>query len=298
MASQMAISPPPPTELSYYPLRRAVCSSTPALAWVGVGMPFDVVRVRLQATSRDAFRGPWHCLTTTVRREGLRALWQGSLPQLMMSVPYCAVMFGVYHHLQPAYPSVNASPAEMKNYYTGVFGAGVASGVAVNLFQNPLDVWRTRLQTVVKSHSPHEGPPAEGTLATLLKQRRLMMRGMSMTLIRNLPGNGVYFASFEFLRHNCEVNQGFGLSPSLQQLLCGGLTGIAFHLSFYPTEVVRTRMMVSDKGGVFDIGKEIVRTMGFSGFYRGAGIIVLKSFPVTAIGFWSLHAMESVLGLR
>lgn len=239
-------------------------------------------------------------------------------------------MFGVYRHLQPANPALNASTSEIRSFYRGVWDAGCISGIAVTVFQNPLDVWRTRLQTTVKvlPSSKSAVPPAPihltpstpplpsttsrttsnsrfpthsqdtGTLISLLKQRKLLWRGMSMTIIRNVPGNGVYFMAFEWLKRVCDANQGFGLSASTQQLLCGGLTGLMFHVPFYPTEVVRTRMMISNQGGAFQVAREIKQTLGISGFYRGVGVVMLKSFPVTAMGFWSIYVTESFLGLN
>ena len=67
-------------------------SAAPALAWVAIGQPFDVIKTRLQTSSASQFRGTLHCVHATVHREGVAALWKGSVPALMISVPYSTVL--------------------------------------------------------------------------------------------------------------------------------------------------------------------------------------------------------------
>ena len=122
-------------------LKECAAAASPSIAWTSIGMPFDVIRTRLQATSAERFRGPIHCLQTTLRHEGFSALYKGFVPQLLISMPYSLLMFGTYEQLRPRNCVVDLG------YFSKVFMAGVGSGVLLTLFQNPLDVWRTRLQT-------------------------------------------------------------------------------------------------------------------------------------------------------
>ena len=267
----------------------AVSSSAPGLAWVFVGSPFDVIRVRLQTTSRAQFAGPLHCVAQTIRHEGPLALWKGVKPQLLMSVPYSTAMFGVYSQLRPATPDRGTS-----EFYSGVFAAGMASGILVTAF-HPLDVWRTRLQT------QYEGR-GRGMLRSLLataERRSLLLRGVSMTTVRNLPGNGMFFTLHEFSLFKCREHNGFGIkSTDLQRLLCGGVTGIIFNLVLYPADVIKARMMVTTPrdGGPVRTARLLYQEAGAAGFFRGAGVTTLKAFPVNAAGFWALHFAQRMLG--
>jgi hypothetical protein len=47
-----------------------------------------LAQVRMQARP-DAFQGPLQCLITTVKEEGLAALWKGSVPALVRPHPVC-----------------------------------------------------------------------------------------------------------------------------------------------------------------------------------------------------------------
>jgi hypothetical protein len=121
-----------------------------------------------------------------------------------------------------------------------------------------------------------------------------------MTAVRNLPGNGIFFTLHEFSLRKCKANNGFGIqSEHLQRLLCGGCTGIVFNLLLYPFDVIKSRMMITtpSDGGALTMARALFRESGIAGFWRGAGVTTLKAFPVNAVGFWAIHASQSLLGL-
>lgn len=293
-------------------LRRFAIACAPGLAWTTIGLPFDVIRVRLQTTSKQQFRGPLHCLRTTVSQEGVRALWKGFLPHLLISLPYSTLLFGVYGSLRPTNIDSGASVEEQRRFYANVFGAGFAAGIALTAFQNPLDVWRTRVQTTVTPLHPQQNtsshPPQRGVLSSLVfdpTKRHLLWRGLSMTAMRNMPGNGVYFVVNELmLLKLVGLTKIDGqLQPkqpsSWQRLLAGGVTGIVFNLGFMPADAIKARLMVStpeNAGGVRQVARAIVRDHGFSGFWRGGWVMFAKAGPVNAAGFWTLNAVQELLG--
>ena len=154
--------------------RRWAASAAPALAWAGVGVPFDVVRrdctacalnhsagfsvwwlhcqvrTRLQTTSTARFRSAWHCFEHTVRNEGIFALWKGLTPQVLISLPSSVLLFGTYQALRPERPQAAAAAVEWRSFYAGVFGAGFGSGVALTALQNPLDTDHSQAHVAIK----------------------------------------------------------------------------------------------------------------------------------------------------
>ena len=253
-------------------------------------IPAPQVRTRLQTTSATRFRSAWHCLQHTVRTEGVLALWKGLTPQILISLPSSTLLFGTYQALRPPRPHAAASADEWRAFYTGVFGSGFGSGVALTALQNPLDVWRTRLQTTYGDGSP---PPP--TIA------RNAWRGVSLTAVRNLPGNGVFFLVHESLDVNVRERisgDGGGVSPAIARMLCGGATGVIYNLLCSPFDVVRSRLMATSEGGIVFHTREVVREHGaLRGFLRGADVTVLKAFPINAIGFLVLSKARWLLGV-
>jgi len=289
-AASTAAAPPAPGRTG----RLWAASAAPAFAWAGIGVPFDVIRTRLQTTSQARFRSAWHCLTHTVRTEGVLALWKGLTPQILISLPSSTLLFGTYSALRPERPRLaTGSGAEWRSFYAGVFGAGFGSGVSLTVLQNPLDVWRTQLQTSYGGESPPPPPPTTA---------RNAWRGVSLTAVRNLPGNGVFFLLHECLDVNVRERisrEGSPISPALARLLCGGATGVLFNLLLSPVDVVRSRLMATESGGVLFHTRAVLREHGaLRGFFRGADVTVLKAFPTNAVGFLALSKAKWLLGVE
>ena len=278
-------APSPPLSIS---ARRWLASAAPALAWAGVGVPFDVVKTRLQTTSQARFRSAWHCLAHTVRTEGALALWKGLTPQILISLPSSTLLFGTYQQFRPEPPPAGADRGA---FYGGVFVAGCGSGVALTALQNPLDVWRTRLQTTYGDAPPP--PPATSW--------RSAWRGVSLTAVRNLPGNGLFFFLHEWLDANVreKISGEDGvMSPALARMLCGGTTGVLYNLACSPFDVVRSRLMATADGGIASHARAVVAEHGWRGFLRGADVTVLKAFPTNAAGFLALSQAKRLLDVE
>ena len=223
------------------------------------------------------------------------ALYKGLTPQILISLPSSTLLFGTYQALRPERPRIAAhGGAEWRSFYAGVFGAGVGTGVALMAFQ-PLDVWRTRLQTTYGDGSPQSSPTST--------VRHNAWRGVSLTAVRNLPGNGVFFLIHECLdvnvRARISADDGGYVSPAVARMLCGGITGTAYNLLCSPFDVVRSRLMATSSGGVLFHAQAVLREHGaLRGFFRGADVTVLKAFPTNAIGFLALAKAKWLLGVE
>ena len=157
------------------------------------------------------------------------ALWKGSLPAFLISLPYSTVLFASYHVLRPA-----VSPGHIDALTAAkIFGAGCSSGVLLTLFHGPLEVWKVRLQTTYTPGAASGGSArltgrGEPTIAHELMDARArhgvqsLFRGSSMLLIRNVPGNGIFFSAFEGLGAMFRRNRNWGLDPFTAQLCVGG----------------------------------------------------------------------------
>lgn len=66
-------------------IKDAAAGVTGGVSLVMVGQPFDTVKVRMQ-TNSECYRGPWHCFTSTLKNEGIRGLYSGTVPALLSNV--------------------------------------------------------------------------------------------------------------------------------------------------------------------------------------------------------------------
>lgn len=63
-------------------------------------MPFDVLKTRMQAIDAAArYRSTWHCFATTLRSEGVPALWRGSVSRSMRLIVSGGIIFSVYEQV-------------------------------------------------------------------------------------------------------------------------------------------------------------------------------------------------------
>ena len=131
------------------------------------------------------------------------------------------VLFASYDALRPNVPDGHIDA----EHAIKIFAAGAGSGVLLTAFHSPLEMWKVRLQTSYTAADAARptgaGSPAAaaaaaaastaqgqkqsvlGQLAAAAQQRggvRLLFRGSSMLLLRNIPGNGVFFSAFEGVR--------------------------------------------------------------------------------------------------
>lgn len=288
---------------------KSIVAVAPGFAFVAIGQPFDLIRVRLAAATAGvpAYAGAIDCATTTFRREGLLVFWKGAVPALFLNVPASGLFYGTYKHFQPPSPAPGAATAD---WYAQVFGAGVIAGLPSCTFSNPLEVWRVRAQTEVKvkvtSHSSSGGSSSSGGIRSDAPSvfqklqagpKHIFMRGFSLTMFRNVPGSGVYFLSYESAMHAME-SRGILRSHQDRALWAGGMVGFGFNLTFHPLEVVRVNVMNTDTGTVRAAVQELVTKGGYKALYRGVLNTTARAILLNASGLWVLESVQALVNSR
>ncbi|XP_053700094.1 mitochondrial basic amino acids transporter-like isoform X2 [Synchiropus splendidus] len=175
------------------------------------------------------------------------------------------------------------------------FLAGSAAGAIQCVICCPMELAKTRMQmqgTGEKKSSRRLYKNSLDCLARIYRREgvRGVNRGMVTTLIRETPGFGVYFWSYDVLTRGlgCEPNDRY-MIPKL--LFAGGMAGIASWLSTYPVDVIKSRLQADGVGGVnqyssiADCVRQSVRKEGYVVFTRGLTSTLLRAFPVNAATF-------------
>ena len=127
-----------------------------------------------------------------------------------------------------------------------------------------------------------------------------MFRGMTLTLIREIPSFGVYFASYDYL---CKKTNAVSEdSVNIWKLLfCGGTAGIVCWIVTYPTDVIKTRQQMDGMGvskykGVLDCTIKSVQEEGYTVLFRGLNATLLRAFPTNAATLATVTVMLKLLG--
>ncbi|KAL0967665.1 hypothetical protein UPYG_G00255210 [Umbra pygmaea] len=257
-------------------------------AGVLVGHPFDTVKVRLQVQNVDKplYRGTYHCFQSIVRQESMFGLYKGIGSPMMGLTFINAIVFGVQG---------NAMRYLGQDTPMNQFLAGAAAGAIQCVICCPMELAKTRMQMQGTGEKKSKRKLYKNSLDCLVRiyKREGLLgvnRGMVTTLIRETPGFGVYFLSYDVLTRSigCEPNDPF-MIPKL--LFAGGMSGIVSWLSTYPVDVIKSRLQADGVGGVYqyssiaDCVRQSVRREGLRVFTRGLTSTLLRAFPVNAATF-------------
>nr|XP_020034036.1 solute carrier family 25 member 38 isoform X2 [Castor canadensis] len=164
------------------------------------------------------------------------------------------------------------------------FLCGSISGTCSTLLFQPLDLLKTRLQTLRPSN---QGSRRIGMLAVLLKVVRTesllgLWRGMSPSIVRCVPGVGIYFGTLYsskqyFLR---------GHPPTaLESVILGMGSRSVAGICMSPITVIKTRYESGKYGyeSIYAALKSIYRSEGHRGLFSGLTATLLRDAPFSGI---------------
>ncbi|XP_013421299.1 solute carrier family 25 member 38-B [Lingula anatina] len=188
----------------------------------------------------------------------------------------------VSDHKLPSHASVrvmiDSSPV-LKSFLAGSF-----SGTCSVLLFQPLDLIKTRLQSsVVKG----QHPVAIWTIVSSVFHQdniRGFWRGLTPSILRCVPGVGVYFSSLHWLRTN------FGSSnPSSIELLSFGVFARCIAgVTLSPFTVIKTRYEsdVYKYNSITSAARAIYQGEGIRGLYCGLSATLLRDAPFSGLYLW------------
>lgn len=274
--------------------------------------PLDVVKIRLQvqlesgwnlgARGAPKYRGMGHALATIFREEGVRGLWRGTVPGLLLTAPYCAVQFVALQKFKELSRARGLDDPDGRLAAPLAFAAGAVAGVAATFASYPFDVLRTTLAA--------QGEPAvyAGPVAAargIVRRRGLpgLYAGLGPTLVGIVPYAAIQFGVYDLLKRRAaaaraggsvmgsgvrgaagagvglgagsEMGAGAGvgmeqLSP-LSKFACGLCAGVVAKLATHPLEVVKKRFQVAGLARSLQYGARISTTQ-----YKGLADCLLK----------------------
>ncbi|XP_033495744.1 mitochondrial glutathione transporter SLC25A40 [Epinephelus lanceolatus] len=310
----------PPASNGITPLQQMAASCSGAILTSLFVTPLDVVKIRLQAqknpfpkgkcfvycnglmdhicvcengNSRAWYKAPGHFSGTLdafikiVRNEGLKSLWSGLPPTLVMAVPATVIYFTCYDQLCAALRVRMGERAQVAPLLAGAI-ARVGSATVIS----PLELIRTKMQSRKQTYREltdciRSAVQAEGRLS--------LWRGLGPTLLRDVPFSAMYWYNYErgksFL---CELYN--TREPTFTMtFISGAVSGSIAAIVTLPFDVVKTRRQVElgelqaknlshqVSTSTLSVMSRIVAQDGFSGLFRGFLPRLIKVAPACAI---------------
>ncbi|CAJ0929872.1 unnamed protein product, partial [Mesorhabditis belari] len=256
-------------------------------AGVLAGHPMDTVKVRLQTQhshgATPLYRGTFHCFGLIVKKEGFTGLYKGLTSPLASLCLINATAFGV----QAAVTKEFRDPQSLGAQFWG----GCAAGATQSIIAAPSERVKLKMQLQSDSRAAVYKSPMHAARVLVAEKGLLSMnRGFMMTVVRDCPAWGVYFASYDLLARGMSKDGTMESLTAPQVLTAGGLAGMLSWLPNYPADVIKTRFQADDSYRTYwECIKKTYHERGVRGFYAGLGSTMLRAFPSNAATFFTVE---------
>ncbi|KAJ7263603.1 mitochondrial carrier domain-containing protein [Mycena haematopus] len=261
-----------------------IAGSVGGAAQVLVGQPLDTVKTRAQIAPKGMFKGPMDILMQTIRKEGFFALYKGMASPLLGIAGVNSLLFasyGVSRRIISPFPLTLPEIAL----------AGSMAGAANAILASPVEMFKVRMQG-------QYGDKSDKRLRVIAREmwkewgfRKGVMRGYWVTVAREIPAYAGFYTAYEFSKRKFSAKYGDQL-PVWALLASGSTGGIAYWLSCYPLDVIKSRIQLRETPPtgtpVQYIAREvkmIVAESGVAGLFRGLSPSLLRSIPAAASTF-------------
>ncbi|XP_051575059.1 probable mitochondrial glutathione transporter SLC25A40 isoform X1 [Myxocyprinus asiaticus] len=312
-------SSPEPTE-GITPFQQMVASCSGAIITSLFVTPLDVVKIRLQAQKNPFpkgkcfvycnglmdhlcvcengngkawykaaghFNGTVDAFIKIIRREGVRSLWSGLPPTLVMAVPATMIYFTCYDQLCAALKVRMEDRSDLAPLLAGAI-ARVGSATVIS----PLELIRTKLQSEKQSYRQ-----LSAVIWSSLHNEgwQSLWRGWGPTLLRDVPFSAMYWYNYE--KGKAWLCEYYGSSnPTFTiTFIAGALSGSIAAIVTLPFDVVKTRRQVElgelqamnlstqVSSSTYNVMKRIVSENGLLGLFAGFMPRLIKVAPACAI---------------
>jgi len=173
--------------------------------------------------------------------------------------------------------------------------AGAAAGLLEHCIMYPVDVVRTRMQSI-RPQTAHQG--FWNTVGQLVKKERLKtFRGMAAVVMGAGPAHALYFSCYENLK---EATLRHDHHTSSHRALVHGFAGcgatVVHDAVMNPVEVVKQRMQMyrSPFKTSLSCAKHILKTEGLKAFYRSYFTQLTMNLPYQSLHFVTYELMQDL----
>jgi len=231
---------------------------------------------------------------TIVRDEGALALWRGVGPSIARITAGAGLYLGILDYMASnAGEASSATASAAQNFAVGAGARALACTFAL-----PFTVVKTRFEAL----------PAN-TYSSLPSALRQIFRaegfrgsysGLGVTLLRDVPFSGLYYLTYEALHRVRADITNDETRHTTQTFAVGLLAGAIATTVTHPFDMIKTRVQLGEHAvpsmfasttktnSALDVAKQVVRSEGAFGLFRGLTLRIVKR-PLTTAVVWTAY---------
>ncbi|KIJ67416.1 hypothetical protein HYDPIDRAFT_25870 [Hydnomerulius pinastri MD-312] len=276
-------------------LNDLIAGSFGGAAQVLIGQPLDTIKTRAQIAPKGMFTGPMDILTQTLRKEGFFALYKGMASPLIGIAGVNSLLFASYaasKRIVSPFPQLSIPQIAL---------AGAMAGAANAILASPVEMFKVRMQG-------QYGAATDKRLRDVAREmwrewgfKHGIMRGYWVTVAREIPAYAGFYAAFEFSKRQFQSR--YGQQVPVWALLASGSTGgIAYWLSCYPLDVIKSRIQLrptppTSRPWTYMNAelRAVVAEGGIAGLFRGLSPSLIRSIPAAGSTFAAFELTREFL---
>ncbi|KAJ6509459.1 mitochondrial carrier [Mycena vitilis] len=285
---------------------------------VAVGHGFDTVKTRVQLVPVFKNHSAVHVFMTTIKREGIAALYKGATPPAVGWAVIDSVLLGSLHAYRLFLLRIGMTekrPGTAPRLTLLAHGtAGLLAGLTSAPLATPIELLKVRLQLQMQksaSDRQFKGP--------IDCAKQLVRSQGPLGLWTGLSGGLLFrtnffflFLSFEAFMRALSKLKGTPLEPSvgIANLASGGFASLCFWSASIPFDRIKNQMMTHPyplpypkhpnpsitRPSLISVARQIHAHDGIRGFYRGLAPCFIRAVPANACALFVYEAILRALG--
>ncbi|CAG8480379.1 3327_t:CDS:2 [Scutellospora calospora] len=285
-----------------------------------VGSPLDVLKVRLQTMQSDSPSNTLYKSSTLKnlmkmkQTEGFKSFFKGVGSPIIGLAFLNSILFTSYGSILRLFEKIDKSSQRIPSL-AQVYVAGFGSGIACFIVSTPTELVKCRAQAVKQKDLTMTSSTTWNVFKDVIQTRgvRGLYQGGLITIIRDAPGYGVYFWTYEVLKRSMNVtSDNFDRSNGPKLLFSGGMAGVLSWASIYPLDVIKSRIQTQQQplsksimnktvtsssvssasySGIIECATRSYRNEGISVFFKGITPTLVRALPVNAVTFYVYEIM-------
>jgi solute carrier family 25 carnitine/acylcarnitine transporter 20/29 len=264
------------------PFETILAGSISGFAGVIICHPFDSIRTRLQASKNPSTS---HVIKSVVQEYGIRGFYKGFIPPFVAQGVYKSVIFTVNNYV---YQQSNNS-----------FLSGMIAGAVNSMVVCPVELVRTRQILAVTSSS--SASSVVQVLNDIIKSNgyRGLWSTLGPTVIRDGPGLGFYFISFNYFKLSLSSVIPDYVDTIWTKVIAGMFAGISFWIWALPIDTIKTVIEANidrfNASNTLTIIKNMYDEGGILRFYRGWIFAFGRGIPAASITLTVYDSMSEYI---